>query len=370
MEPLGDATRALIARELQVRYGVRVPGPSLHKQHERFHHKTHAPEMHRFPGDWVASFEVGGAVPSFLWLTNELPMSMHHNSGACCVLVEQRLRQTNNGIQNIQNIQNIQKVIPRMSLIRLTFHPKVFGGSTLIQGDVVTMQNPSRTRVFLATDLWAEAGEVLAPQVPFGDRLLRLQHLVNAAHSPNLVGDALTLRVRPYFPISQLHNVVTMRLPLDYGNGTGNGNGGGTILGVLLRSIHHGSRSIVRLFPTKKAEAEVTTKTKAVALAPLEEDPEEEDPDYYDYTDDSEDRDNEEDVTMFYVCATSVSDVYELKHALSDAVPVDIAGVPSMRDSQCLREAAEAATAIPFRRQMRFQNKWVPVRVENSVDEV
>jgi hypothetical protein len=157
------------------------------------------------------------------------------------------------------------------------------------------------------------------------------------------VGDTLTLRVRPYFPIAQLHNVVTMRLPLDYGSG---------ILGVLLRSIHHGSRSIVRLLPTKKA---MTNAPPDPDPLEQEEEEEEEEDDSYD------DRDDEEDVTMFYVSATSVSDVYELKHAHADAVPVDIAGVPSMRDSQCLREAAEAATAIPFRRQMRFQNKWVPV---------
>jgi hypothetical protein len=335
MEPLGDASRAHVARELQARYGIRLPGPSLHKQHERFHHKTHFPELRASPGDWVSSFEVGGAVPCFLWLTNQLDAEA---GNACCVLIEQRLRFE----------RSERSGLPRMNLVRLNFHPRVFcDGGSVIQGDIVHMNGNSSNKIFLATDLWAEGGEPLVPTVPFGDRLLRLQHLANAAHTPNLVGDVLTLRVRPYFAVSQLHGIVRMRLPLDYGSGC---------IGILFRSIHHGSRSVLRMFPHASAATAATATEEPDKV------------DEYDADDDDDecgelyDNDNDDETTtstMFYVVSTCVPDVFELKHSLSDATVVDIAGVPSLRDSQALRRAAESGTPLAFQRRMRFQNKWV-----------
>jgi hypothetical protein len=203
-----------------------------------------------------------------------------------------------------------------------------------------------------------------------------MQLVVSAAHTPNLVGDALMLRVRPYFPVAQLHAVVTARLPLDYGSS-------GEVIGVLFRSIHHGARSVIRTFSAAAAKAGAVRAPKAAEeakdyaeddedYAEDDEDYAEEDEDYAeedeDYAEEDEDyaeddEDYAEEVSVFFVVATCVPDVFELKHALKDATPIDIAGVPSLRDSQALREAAESGKAIPFQRRMRFQNKWVPVCV-------
>jgi hypothetical protein len=350
MEPVKDRTKAMVADALRARFGVRLPAPSLHKQHEPYRGKVHRASLQQTAADWVASFEVsGGVTPSWLWLTSEYPSDEMDGSASqqsTVVLVEQRVQPGH--------------MLPRMSVVKLGFDARAFrGAGTLLAGEIV--RTPTAT-VFLASDLLAEAGEALATsggEVPFGDRLVRLHHFVAAAHMPDVVGDPMLLRVRPYVSLPQLHAAAREGLPLDYG---------GQVLGVVIRSLHHGSRSVFKAFPPVAAVAADRSQQQGQrqrhgpSSGGVDVDEDEDDDDEHDGGVESADRQTySAEAHTFYVRATVVPDVFELRPGPSiDTGPVEVAAVPTLSDSTRLREAAASGAPMLFERRARFGGKWVP----------
>lgn len=332
MQPLDRSSCGYVVSHLKRHFGIILPGQPLHKQHETFKHSDHLTDMQLNPDGWLTSFEVKGSVPCFLWMTM-LALSGLEYPSAVCILIERFSR--------------IPSSVPKMSLCKLVFQPGVFVKyGTLLQGDMVTMRKDDKTRIFLASDIIGHAGELLS-RVPFGDRFLKLMHVVSSDHIPDLIGSPMLLCVRPHFALTQLHAIAISSLPLDYGSGD--------VMGILFRSIHT-SRSVIKLFrpvPSISAgdpmnlneEADVEEVLTLMSEVNI---------DHNNHNNEGK----ESEVRSFYVFATHLPDVFELRNNPNDPDSIGTAAVPSMKESTNLQEAARIGKPLSFRHDHRF-NKWV-----------
>jgi len=349
-----DADKSVLLAELHRRYSITVPvAKSLHTtRYSRSKHRQQELWRH----EWIAHWSVPDATPCYLWLmqrTFDSATTTTRRDGCCCLLIDKHKRDSS-------------YAYPRMVYVHLECDHSLFAG-TLLDGELVYCQS-TKTHAFLADDLIVDRGIQLAllpperRQVSLGERLMRLQTIVDSEIIAHPATDVCAVRVKPMFTTNRIVNSANELLNgtrLDYGSNPGASPSEGIVPnGIIVRSLKDAGNDRIVFRVHRKFQ----TKT--------EENPRDDSGNDSDYewseSGSDEDDNNETTTASFYVRSTHISDVFELFESLSDmdATPVNsgrapLAAVPSMDDADALKKAADSRQSTEFASNPRRLNgKW------------
>ena len=371
-----DAEKVQLMTELYRQFGKRPGGKETEAYSRQRHGKEEFWKQH-----WVGSWQVAGGTPCWLWLFQKTADAEHAKDACCCVVIEKRCRDASHAY-------------PRITYVRLDVDPALFAtrdvSGTLIDGEVVFVPTAGQ-HVFLADDICSDAGTYLVADnrptsTSLGQRLLRLQVILDQHVRARPGLDAFAMRVRPVFGANCIApSIAAMKASpdqrLDYGSHRG------CPVGVVMRSLLEVEpRKVVYRVqyhkPTKPTTS-ATSATSATTHVKTRPDDNNNDADADADDDDDDDggswsssssRDDDTDPVvgpplrkLFYVRVTHVSDVYELFEELDEmnTMPermgmAPLAAVPSMRDSDALRSAAKARAPVWFvSNANRLGGKWM-----------
>lgn len=328
-----DGDKATLLNTLRVSYGIRVMDPSGMSHAVKYNKALHSREIRKRGGS--CAFRPKG-VPLLLAMTR-----ISEGGGGVCTFIDRRVKDGH--------------FYPRITLTRFEFFdPRVFDG-TVIEGDLVSL--PSGVSTFLASDILADRGYSMQG-VSAQDRRSRLTHLLcPLQHRANLGTDVCFLRPRTEFAVPALSTALAVAPGLDY-----------EISAVVFRD------PMARL--GCPGEEDVVFRAYGNRPRPQRSDEQEEQDDEEQDDDEEDDEQDEEDqprkpkeTAVFYVRRTNLLDVFELfdteeeaVHGSAHAGQAPIAGVPSLKASEMLRDASASRPpkAIVFEMDPRFK-KWTPV---------
>lgn len=334
-----DGDKALLMNHLRATYGIRVIDPHGMAHSVKYQRATHAKEIRKRGGS--CSFRPKGSPHLLVMTRND---SLENPSGVCA-FVDRRVKDGH--------------FYPRITLTRLEFmDQKVFDG-TVIEGDVVRTSNGHW--VFVASDILADRGYSLQGMCA-QDRRDRLVYLLSPVqHRPHLGIDVCYLRPRAEFAVPAMTSALASIKDLDY-----------DISSVVFRDPAArlgcpGEEDVVFRAYGKPAQHKNRHESDV-------------DVDRDDVENGDVDDGDEENITSpesiqsiptakFFVRRTNLPDVFELYDTETDALngsvhvgSAPIAGVPTMKSSELLRDASTSRPPkqVEFVMDPRFK-KWIPI---------
>lgn len=341
-----DGDKATLLNSLRISYGIRVIDPTGMSHAVKYNKAIHSKEIRKRGGS--CSFRPKG-IPHLLAMTR-----ISEGGGGVCTFIDRRVKDGH--------------FYPRVTLTRFEFFdPRVFDG-TVIEGDLVASKN--KRFVFVASDILADRGYTMQG-VSAQDRRARLAHLLSPLqHRSNLATDICFLRPRAEFAVPALGAALTMTAGLDY-----------DISAVIFRDPLArlgcpGEEDVVfRAYASASAFGKkqhqkgldsscCTSETSDTSDGDENDGEEVED----EKVEDKGTVEREKETAVFYVRRTNLPDVFELYKTEEEAVhggvhagQAPIAGVPSLKASELLRDASSSRPpkAIEFVMDSRF-GKWTP----------
>ena len=340
-----DADKARLLGELRDLFGIRVPDRG--DRQRRYCGADHARDIRAHPDRFAVSVRTRGN-PYYLYLTRV-------DGTGICAFIDRKVQDGH--------------FYPRILLARLCFDERAFDG-TLVDGELLRMPPAAGSEaeerwVFVACDIRADRGQDLRPSgasagEPLAARLGRLERLIApATHRVDLATDVCILRVKQHFAVSRLREAAEAVIAgIDY-----------DVNGVVFRSAGalDEESDIVFLLPRACAagagagSGEGRASRRVEAGGGGEANEGQDDGDEEEEEEEEEGADEPPRVSTFFVRRTDTPDVFELydtaEQAAVGSAGAQIAGVPTMRDSEALRNAP-AGEPVLFAFSRRF-GKWV-----------
>lgn len=341
-----DRDSALFLERLRHTYGVRLPSASRRDLlgAETYSRSRHLGALSRTEDHWVASFETAGAAHCFL-----LPPT---DGVGLTAVVDHRA--------------SPGYMYPRIRFVRLAFTAPLtsaVGPPPLVCGQMVFRASVGRW-AFVADDvLLAISEQTQHGPMPYHLRLELMQTLLlpqgaGGILAVNVATDPFGVCIRPHVGVATLPSLDVSLLEAELGYEPSS---------IALRSmVDPGAPTVVVHLPRKarpQADSGGCAEEEEEAEAEAEAEEEEEE------GGEAGERQDESDLPVeqayFYVRMTPVPDVFELYASAQEAAMgrpgAQIAAIPSLRDSQTARTAAEAGTATLFKRiPGKFDGRWTP----------
>ena len=318
-----DEDKSRILKDLGESFGIQI------NRHRAVRYRAcHATTLRR-GNNYVAALQPSGP-GYFLFLTRV-------NFAGVCIFVDKMVRPGH--------------FYPRMILVHLAFDDRVFD-DTVMEGHLLRCSDGQH--VFLVTDLLADCGEALNERAPTTERIRRLHRILQHEHSPD-DRDVCIFRAQPYFPISQLRDVMHTQLSrIEY-----------ACRGITFKPQDpQRGPDIIFVFPQALKSTGIEPGRHGPEVGGAEPEPEEDTEE--EQEPEEEEQQEPEEEREFFAKRTGMPDVYELYMHKEDAGQRQcdhIAGVPTMEASRAMiaafdGESPHAVVSLRFYFSPRF-GKWL-----------